>query len=118
MQKMSSLASILTKLLAFKYTKLRKFPQSVHAKRSVHKHAQACTMKYELQILHTILILCVLKMVFRESCSPDTPSLNSKGGALSAPPWENQPLPKPGIERVNLTTHPVGKLFLSRNTPY
>ena len=42
-------------------------------------------------------------MVFRESCSPDTPSLISKGGALSAPPWENQPLPKPGIERVNKT---------------
>ena len=26
--------------------------------------ARACTIEYDLQIFHTILILCVLKMVF------------------------------------------------------
>ena len=52
-------------------------------------------MKYELQILS------VLKMVFRESCSLDTPSLISKGGGgAERPLWENRPLPDVGFERV------------------
>ena len=51
-------------------------------------------MKYELQISHTILILCVLKMVFRESCSPDTPSLIFKGGGAEGPPLGESTSPK------------------------